>query len=116
MNRHGGWPQQYFRDGYLVVDGCVGRDWLERLRTATDGFIEDSWACRHSSSMFDLVPGHTAGSPPLRRLTAPVNHHATYSELASQSPIVDLAEDLLGPNVVFHHSKLNVNLSAVAKR
>ena len=61
MNRHGGWPQQHFRDGYLVVDGCVGHDWLERLRAASGGFIEDSWARRHSSSRFDLEPGYTAG-------------------------------------------------------
>ena len=103
--------EQYFRDGYLVLDAFIDRDWLERLWAATDGFIEDSRAFRHSDNMFDLEPGHTAESPRLRRLTAPVKHHATYWEFASQSPIVDLAADLLGPDVVFHHSKLNFKWS-----
>ena len=103
--------EQYFRDGYLVLDGFIDQTWLDRIWDVTNGFIEESRGYTKSDSKFDLEPGHTAEAPRLRRLTAPVKHHETYWEFASQGPIVDVAEDLLGPDVVFHHSKLNFKWS-----
>ena len=44
---------------------------------------------------------------PQRRLSSPVDQDATYWEFASSDLMADIAEDLLGPNVKFHHSKLN---------
>src|SRR5262249_18321602 len=43
----------------------------------------------------------------LRRLSSPTDLHATYWEFASTSAIVDLVVDLIGPDVKFHHSKMN---------
>ncbi|MGF1609022.1 MAG: phytanoyl-CoA dioxygenase family protein, partial [Kiloniellales bacterium] len=45
--------------------------------------------------------------PRLRRLSSPNDHHETYWAYASQSVIADVVADLVGPNVKFHHSKLN---------
>lgn len=103
--------EAYFRDGYIALEGFVGKDWLDRLWTVTDGFVEESRGLTKSDDKFDLEPDHRADNPRLRRLTWPVSHHKTYWEFASQGPIVDVAEDLLGPDVVFHHSKLNFKWS-----
>jgi ectoine hydroxylase-related dioxygenase (phytanoyl-CoA dioxygenase family) len=40
-------------------------------------------------------------------LVSPADLHETFWEFASQSVIVDAVEDLIGPDVKFHHSKLN---------
>ena len=103
--------EQYFEQGYLVLDSFVDKTWMDRLWSVTNGFIEESRTWQVSDNKFDLEPGHSRDNPRLRRLTAPVFHHDTYWEFASQGPIVDLAEDLLGPDVVFHHSKLNFKWS-----
>ena len=103
--------EAYFRDGYIVLEGFVDRAWLDRLWEVTNGFIDESRSYAQSDTKFDIEPGHTADEPRLRRLTAPVAHHETYWEFASSGPIVDVAEDLLGPDVVFHHSKLNFKWS-----
>ena len=99
--------EAYFRDGYLALEGFVDQDWLDRLWRVTEGFIEESRGQSASDDKFDLEPDHTADAPRLRRLTWPVAQHPLYWEFASRGPIVDVAEDLLGPDVVFHHSKLN---------
>ena len=57
--------------------------------------------------IFDLDVGHSAAEPRLRRLSSPTDLHETYWEFASTSPIVDVVVDLIGPDVKFHHSKLN---------
>ena len=61
--------------------------------------------------MFDLEPDHTSEHPRVRRLNMPYRQHPTYWEFTSDSPITDVAEDLLGPDVKVHHSKLNFKWS-----
>ena len=97
----------YERDGFLALPGLVDEAWLDRLRAATAGFVEQSRALTESTFLFDLEPTHTAEAPRLRRLVSPVDLHETYWEFASASVITDVVEDLLGPDIKFHHGKLN---------
>jgi ectoine hydroxylase len=99
--------QQFEREGWLSVSALVSNEWLDRLRIVTDEFIDASRALTESTPLFDLEHDHTAEDPRLRRLSAPTDLHATYWEFASQSVVTDVVCDLLGPNVKFHHSKLN---------
>lgn len=98
---------QYHDRGWVSVPGLVDDGWLERLRAVTGEFVESSRTLTESNVIFDLDVGHSAAEPRLRRLSSPTDLHETYWEFASQSVIVDVAVDLLGPNVKFHHSKLN---------
>ncbi len=101
----------YFEHGYLHLDGFVSGAWLDRLWAVTNRFIEDSRKCAASNDVFDLEPAHTADAPRLRRLNHPVTQDPVLEEFGLRGPVVDLAEDLLGPNVKFHHSKLNFKWS-----
>ena len=102
----------HYRDhGWCSVAGLVDNVWLERLRSVTDEFVEQSRALTESNVLFDLDAGHSADEPRLRRLSSPTDLHDTFWEFASQSAIVDVAVDLLGPDVKFHHSKLNFKAS-----
>jgi ectoine hydroxylase-related dioxygenase (phytanoyl-CoA dioxygenase family) len=97
----------YERDGYLAVAGLVHAGWLRRLRAVMSEFVEHSRTLTESNILFDLEPDHTAESPRLRRLVSPADLHETFWEFMSTSVIVDVVEDLLGPDIKFHHSKLN---------
>ena len=97
----------YFENGYLLVERVVPQEWVERLIAVTDEMVERSRSVKQSDAIFDLEPGHTPEEPRLRRLTSPVEHHQTYWDFASQSIIADIAADLVGPDVKYHHSKLN---------
>ncbi|MDP7174256.1 MAG: phytanoyl-CoA dioxygenase family protein, partial [Alphaproteobacteria bacterium] len=103
--------EAFFEDGFLALDSFVEQVWLDRLWQVTQDFIEESRTVTESNGKFDLEPDHTSEKPRLRRLSWPVTQHEIYWEFASHSPIVDVAEDLLGPDVVFHHSKLNFKWS-----
>src|SRR2546430_8563838 len=99
--------EQYQRSGWVAVPGLVDSEWLERLRRVTDEFVDASRALTESNILYDLDVGHSAAEPRLRRLSSPTDLHETYWAFASASPIVDVVVDLLGPDVKFHHSKLN---------
>ena len=103
-------PEQcdaYLRDGFIAVESFVDEDWLTRLREVAAEFVQKSRSLTESNRIFDLEPGHSAESPRLRRLTSPADLHETFWEFVSRGPIVDVVEDLLGPDIKFHHSKLN---------
>ncbi len=102
----------YFTNGYLLVASIIPKTWLDRLLEITHSFVEKSRAVKKSDAVFDLEQGHTAEKPRLRRLSSPVEQHPLYWEFSSNSILTDVAADLLGPDVKFHHSKLNFKWAA----
>lgn len=97
----------YQTQGYLVLEGWLSNAWLDRLNAVTQSFVEASRSVSESDKQFDVEPDHCSDAPRLRRLNSPVDQHPTYWAFASSSEIVDLAEAILGPDIKFHHSKLN---------
>ncbi len=104
--------EHYFQHGYTSAEALVDQHWLARLNKVTDEFVELSRTVTPGDdARFDLEADHTAHAPRVRRLNAPVEVHETYWEFASRGPFAAIAEDLLGPDVKFHHSKLNFKWS-----
>ncbi|MGR8919537.1 MAG: phytanoyl-CoA dioxygenase family protein [Gammaproteobacteria bacterium] len=103
--------QAYFEDGFVLLPGFLDPETLDRLRAVAAEYVEQSRAQSASNELFDLEAGHSAATPRLRRLSHPVDHHEVFRALAFDSPLVDVAEDLLGPDVCYHHSKLNFKWS-----
>ena len=106
-----GQRQTYFDKGYLLVESAVDSDWIERLLATTAEMVDRSRSIAESDSIFDLEPGHSSDNPRLRRLSSPTDQHSIYWEFASRSIVPDIVADLVGPNVKFHHSKLNFKWS-----
>jgi ectoine hydroxylase len=99
--------ESYWENGYLLLERIIPDEWLERLRAATDEMVERSRSLTASDAVFDLESNHTADAPRLRRVTSPVDQHPDYWAYARDSLLGDIAADLVGPAVKFHHSKLN---------
>jgi len=97
----------YFRDGYVAAEGLIPDQWLRRLRTLSDEFLEASKAHATSNEAFDLGPNHSAARAHVRRLRALVDRHPDFWRFASESVLADIAADLVGPDVKFHSAKLN---------
>ena len=99
--------RSYFDSGFLLLEGFIGEPCLGALRKAMGELIEESRSVAKSDDKFDLEPDHSASAPRLRRVTSPANHHDTFRQFSLEGPVVDIAADLLGPTVRYHHSKLN---------
>ncbi len=99
--------EHYFREGYLLLEKAIGDEWLRELRAATEEMVERSRKVTRSDKIFDLEPAHRPEAPRLRRVSNPVEHHPVFWDYVTRSPLADIVADLVGPNVKFHHSKLN---------
>lgn len=98
----------YFRDGFLVLENYVPTPWLTRLRCAMAELIERSRAVTQSDDVFVLEQGHSAADPRLHRVTSPQDQHPTFWDFMRDPVMTDLVADVVGPDVKFHHAKLNV--------
>jgi len=99
--------EAYFTDGYILLEKIIGDEWIRKLRDATDEMIARSQKVTKSDTIFDLEPGHRPDSPRLRRVSNPAEHHPVFWEYCTKSVLPDAVADLVGPDVKFHHSKLN---------
>jgi ectoine hydroxylase-related dioxygenase (phytanoyl-CoA dioxygenase family) len=104
-------------NGYLVVEDAVDTALLEQLRADFAAWVEESKS--HSEPYgstindrprFDVEAGHNAEAPALRRVNAPVEVSDAYHQAMSNSRMTQAVVELIGPNVKFHHSKINSKL------
>ncbi len=104
-------PEQrafYFNNGYLSLPNYVPEKDLVKLRAAMDELIEESRNHTESNEKFMLEKLHSRDDPRLNRVTNPQEHHPAFWPFLTSPVMVDLAADLVGPDVKFHHCKLNV--------
>jgi len=99
--------ESYFNDGYLLLPEIIPPDWLRRLRASSDAFIERSRSLARSDAIFDLEPNHRPDAPRLRRVSNPDQHDPEIWAYCTESLLGDIVADLVGPDVKFHHGKLN---------
>jgi len=109
---------QFWRDGYLVAKNAVSPAQLESLQHCIHDWVEESRA--HEAPFgaptvdgrprFDMGAEHCAEHPALRRINNPSEISAHYNDVMRNSPMVDMVADLIGPNVKYHHCKINLKL------
>jgi ectoine hydroxylase-related dioxygenase (phytanoyl-CoA dioxygenase family) len=109
--------QKFWAEGYLVVENVVDADMLKAMQDQFSEWVEESrgYGEPYGDTLdgrprFDLEPGHTSEKPALRRVNAPVEKSQAYFDAMASSRMTDCVADLIGPNVKFHHSKINSKL------
>lgn len=98
----------FFDDGFLVLPDYVPAPWLDRLRAAMAELLERSRAIRQSDGIYVLEEGHSEKEPRLHRISSPQDQHPVFWEFMTDPIMTALAADVVGPDVKFHHAKLNV--------
>ena len=118
-----GQKDQFWRDGFLVIEDAVDPVRLKSLRSVFSSWVEESR--NHSQDYgttldgrprFDLQPGHTKEVPGLRRVQSPEEVSEVYADTMRNSNIADYCAELLGTGIRFHHGKVNSKLPGTATK
>jgi ectoine hydroxylase len=97
----------FFDQGYLCLSGIVPGDLLSRMRTASDAAVARTRSLAATNMEFSLEPDHTAEAPRPSRLFRASEEDSAFWEFASGSPLVELAADLVGPDVRYREAYIN---------
>ena len=109
--------QQFHKDGYLLVENAISHELLERLNAQFSSWVDESRAHQEpfgemldGRPRFDIEPEHSAELPALRRVSSPIEISNDYLEAMRDSTIADLVSELIGPDIKYHHCKINSKL------
>ena len=98
----------FFDKGYVALPDYVPERWLVRLRAAMAELLDRSRSKTQTDSIYVLEEGHSPSDPRLHRVSSPQDQHPVFWEFFRDPVMTDLAADIVGPDVKFHHAKLNV--------
>ena len=109
---------QFWSDGVLAVPNAVTPAQLDALNTEITGWVEESRAHNEpfgpptldDRPRFDMGIEHTADKPALRRVNNPSDISDTYMDVMRNASMTDMVNQLIGPNLKFHHCKINLKL------
>ncbi len=112
MSNNAAIKEEYEINGYVVVPSLFNSDEVDLLRKTTDDIIESARGKSKSDSIHDLEDSHdAAGAPKIRRIKDPVQQFDVYAALARNEKLLSIVRALLGDNVRFHNSKINIKLA-----
>jgi phytanoyl-CoA hydroxylase len=97
----------YEEQGYLVFPELLDRDELAGLRAALAEVLAEAEGLTETNEKFSITAGDD-GRYYVRRIFSPIAHHKTFYDLVFNPKILDVVENLIGPNIQLHHTKLNL--------
>jgi ectoine hydroxylase-related dioxygenase (phytanoyl-CoA dioxygenase family) len=108
----------FWQNGYVTVENAVTDDELKRLQGEFNNWVAESqghtepWGTPtvDNRPRFDIGAEHTATDPALRRVNNPSEISDTYLDVMRGAAVVDMVADLIGPNIKYHHCKINSKL------
>ncbi|HXU58895.1 MAG TPA: phytanoyl-CoA dioxygenase family protein, partial [Verrucomicrobiae bacterium] len=109
---------QFWRDGCLVAPDAVTPAELAAMRAQIADWVEESRGHKapfgtptlDGRPRFDMGEEHRPEKPALRRVNNPSDIAPAFADVAWNARVVDMIADLIGPDVKFHHCKINLKL------
>ncbi len=111
---------RYDELGYVTFPTLLDRSEVAVLRSALDELLEEASTVPEvdpdalkgrdaltTSDKFSFTLSAT-GERHVRRIFNPIAHHQAFMDLVHNPKILDEVENLIGPNIQIHHTKLNL--------
>ena len=100
--------KNYDQQGFIVINELFNKSETRDMRLATEELIEQSKMHKESDSKYDLEKDHSKNKPRVQRIKVPHEHNIVFYKAVHNPKILEVLKILLGENVRFRHSKLNV--------
>lgn len=104
---------QFHRDGFTASPAFLTSGQVDGLLREADEVTAGNTRARHDAERMEMEPDQPPGGTAVRRLYEPCSHYPQARALAVHAGLLDCVAQLLGPNLLFHYSKLNMKPAAV---
>ena len=101
----------YQTHGYLTINDVINKNEFNELETTTQKWVDKSRTITQNDEIFILEENHSAENPRLKRIKDPYKVDETYKKLVHNNNLLDIIEDLIGPNIRLQGTKLNMKAS-----
>ena len=99
---------QYQRDGYTLFPGFLGSGQAEELLSDIESICAGNTLANHDKSRLEMEPNQPPDGASVRRLYEPCTYYPRFRALSESEQLLRCVEQLLGSNLLFHYSKINM--------
>jgi phytanoyl-CoA hydroxylase len=100
--------EEYLKNGYVSYPGLLDAAQLKTLLAEIDRISDGSTLASHDKTRLEMEPQQKPDGRLVRRIYEPCSHYAPFRELSETPKLLDAVESLLGPDLLFHYSKINM--------
>jgi len=104
---------QYQRDGYTLFPGFLGSGEAEELLSDIESICAGNTLANHDKSRLEMEPNQPPDGASVRRLYEPCTYYPRFRALSESEQLLRCVEQLLGSNLLFHYSKINMKPPSV---
>ncbi|MBI4551726.1 MAG: phytanoyl-CoA dioxygenase family protein [Candidatus Latescibacteria bacterium] len=105
--------EHYHREGYVVYPGFLSRDELATFHAEMERVAAGSTLAHHDKTRLEMEPKQAPDGTLVRRLYEPCTHYELFREFSESDKLLDCVEQLLGPDLLFHYSKINMKPAGI---
>ncbi|MFN0172775.1 MAG: phytanoyl-CoA dioxygenase family protein [Bryobacteraceae bacterium] len=100
--------EQYHTEGYTLSPGFFVEEEVAAMQSDMDLNSAGATLAVHDKSRLEMEPGQPPGGTRVRRIYEPCTHYPLFRELSDLPRLLDCVEALIGPDIDFHYSKINM--------
>jgi len=104
---------QFHRDGYCLSSGILPDSEIKALLADLESVSAGATLANHDSTRMEMEPNQGPDGTRLRRLYEPCTHYPRFRAFSESRELLDSLAQLLGENLLFHYSKLNMKPPAI---
>ena len=104
---------QYKHEGFCVSAEFLGADEAGKILDEIDSISSGSTVANHDTSRMEMEPHQAPDGTRIRRIYEPCTHYGVFRALSESAGLLDAVEQLLGPHLRFHYSKINMKPPAI---
>jgi ectoine hydroxylase-related dioxygenase (phytanoyl-CoA dioxygenase family) len=104
---------QYQREGYVIHPGLLDCDEVAALLADIESISAGSTRENHDKTRMEMEPDQPPDGTRVRRIYEPCTYYPSFRALSEAAKLLDCVEQLLGPNLLFHYSKINMKPPAI---
>lgn len=99
---------QYHGEGFAVLPQLFTADEVAELLAEADRVGAGNTLAHHDRTRVEMEPRQAPDGNVLRRIYEPCTYYGPYRQLSESAKLLDCVEQLLGPDLEFHYSKINM--------
>jgi phytanoyl-CoA hydroxylase len=100
--------EQYRRHGYTVRPAFFSKEETTSCLNDIEAISAGSTLINHDKSRLEMEPNQPPDGSLVRRIYDPCSYYERCRALSESRGLLDCIQQLLGPNLVFHYSKINM--------
>ncbi len=100
--------QQYEKDGFTLCEDFLTAAEVSALRSEIEIISGGNTLGAHDRSRLEMEPKQAENGKLVRRIYEPCTYYRPFQELSNSAKLLDCVEQLIGTDLMFHYSKINM--------